>query len=46
MRKPKTDKARELRIDNEIIVDCYGEAERAMGWYCNLAQQKSKDVGL
>ena len=20
----------------EIIVDCYGEVERAMGWYCHL----------
>jgi hypothetical protein len=36
MAKPKIDKAREERIDEEIIVDCYGEAERAMGWYCYL----------
>jgi hypothetical protein len=36
MAKPKTDKSREERIDNEIIVDCYGEAERAMGWYYYL----------
>ncbi len=36
MAKPKTDKAREERIDEEIIVDCYGVAERAMGWYCYL----------
>jgi hypothetical protein len=35
--KPKTDKYREKRIDDEIIVDCYGEAERAMGWYYYLA---------
>jgi len=36
MAKPKTDKSREERIDGEIIVDCYGEAERAMGWYYYL----------
>lgn len=36
MAKPKIDKSREERIDEEIIVDCYGEAERAMGWYYYL----------
>ncbi len=36
MAKPKTDKSRENRIEDEIIVDCYGEAERAMGWYYYL----------
>ena len=36
MPKPKIDKSREARIDEEIIVDCYGEAERAMGWYYYL----------
>jgi hypothetical protein len=36
MAKRKIDKSREARIDDEIIVDCYGEAERAMGWYCYL----------
>ncbi|MEK6742166.1 MAG: calcium-binding protein [Nitrospirota bacterium] len=36
MSKSKTDKSRETRIDDEIIVDCYGEAERAMGWYYYL----------
>lgn len=36
MIKRKIDKAREERIDEEIIVDCYGEAERAMGWYYYL----------
>lgn len=36
MTKPKIDKAREERIDEDIIVDCYGEAERAMGWYYYL----------
>jgi len=36
MAKPKTDKSREKRIDEEITVDCYGEVERAMGWYYYL----------
>ena len=36
MAKPKIDKSREERIDDEIIVDCYDEAERAMGWYYYL----------
>ena len=36
MPKPKIDKSREERIDEEIIVDCYGEAERAMGWHYYL----------
>ena len=27
------DEAREQRIHNEIIVDAYGEEERALGWY-------------
>ncbi len=36
MDKLKIDKSREARIDDEIIVDCYGDAERAMGWYCYL----------
>jgi hypothetical protein len=36
MAKSKTDKSREARIEEEIIVDCYGEAERAMGWYYYL----------
>ncbi|MCK9420537.1 MAG: calcium-binding protein [Nitrospirae bacterium] len=36
MAKTKTDKSREERIDEDIIVDCYGEAERAMGWYYYL----------
>lgn len=39
MVKRKIDKAREKRIDEEIIVDCYGEAERAMGWYCYLEER-------
>ncbi len=36
MAKPKIDEVREKRIDEEIIVDCYGEVERAMGWYYYL----------
>ncbi len=32
----KINKFRDERIDEKIIVDCYGEAERAMGWYCYL----------
>lgn len=32
----KTDEAREHRIHMEIVVDAYGEVERAMGWYCHL----------
>jgi hypothetical protein len=32
----KKDEARENRIDNEIIVDAYGEEEHAMGWYYYL----------
>src|SRR5215203_4916927 len=34
--RAQTDEAREHRIHMEIIVDCYGEIERAMGWYCYL----------
>ena len=32
----ETDPIRENRIDYEIVVDAYDEAERAMGWYCYL----------
>ncbi|MFH0795897.1 MAG: calcium-binding protein [Candidatus Omnitrophota bacterium] len=32
----KENKARENRITNEIIVDCYNEEEQAMGWYYYL----------
>jgi len=35
----KQNKTREARIYYEIIVDCYGDAERAMGWYCYLQDQ-------
>jgi hypothetical protein len=36
MRKPHEDPAREERIAMEIVVDCYDESERAMGWYYYL----------
>lgn len=32
-RKPKRNEKREHRISEKIIVDAYGEFERAMGWY-------------
>ncbi len=34
--KPRRDEAREHRITMEIVVDCYDEGERAMGWYYYL----------
>ena len=36
MSRVETDEVREHRIDMEIVVDCYNEDERAMGWYCHL----------
>lgn len=36
MGKIKENKIREKRIYDEIIVDCYDESERAMGWYYYL----------
>ncbi len=30
------DQEREDRIQNEIIVDCYGEYELAASWHCHL----------
>ena len=39
MPKSKIDKAREERIRNEIIVDCYNESERFNGWYCYLEEK-------
>lgn len=41
MRKPKLNADREQRILMEIVVDAYGESERAMGWYCYLEEQLS-----
>jgi len=35
-RKSTRDKQREFRIEMEIVVDAYGEGERAMGWYYYL----------
>jgi hypothetical protein len=37
----KPNKTREQRIVNEIIVDCYGPAEQAMGWYYYLNEKPS-----
>ncbi len=34
--KPQRDEDREERISMEIVVDAYGESERAMGWYYYL----------
>ena len=34
--KPERDEAREERITMEIVVDAYGEDERAMGWFAYL----------
>jgi hypothetical protein len=39
MPKPKSDKAREERITNEIIVECYNESEQFTGWYCHLEEK-------
>jgi calcium binding protein len=36
MAKAKRDPEREERITMEIVVDCYDEAEQAMGWYYYL----------
>jgi hypothetical protein len=38
-KKPKKNEAREERIDMEIVVDCYDEHERAMGWCCYIGDQ-------
>ena len=37
--RPKRDEERENRIMMEIVVDCYGADERAMGWSCYLEDQ-------
>jgi hypothetical protein len=36
----KENKARERRIEMEIVVDAYNETERAMGWYYYLERLK------
>jgi calcium binding protein len=33
LKRPSENKDREDRIIDEIVVDAYGEEERAMGWY-------------
>lgn len=38
MAKTGTDKAREHRIEMEIVVDCYAPDEKAMGWYYYLEE--------
>jgi hypothetical protein len=37
-KKLKSNKAREHRIIYEIVVDCYNEEERSMGWHCYLEE--------
>lgn len=39
MAKARRDAKSEHRITMEIVVDCYDEHERAMGWYCYLQEQ-------
>ena len=39
MPRGKRDPEREERITMEIVVDCYDESERAMGWYYYLQDE-------
>ena len=39
MPKIKRDETRESRIENEIIVDAYGEEEQALSWYYYLGEK-------
>jgi Calcium binding len=39
MSRPKENKARERRIEMEVVIDAYNESERAMGWYCYLEEK-------
>ncbi len=39
MARVEKDDAREERIHMEVVVDAYGEEERAMGWYTYLDDQ-------
>jgi len=39
MPKPKPNRTRERRITDEIVVDAYGEEERAMSWYYYLEEK-------
>ena len=40
------DDEREERITDEIIVDCYGPEEQAMGWYCSFAKLGKRKMGF
>jgi hypothetical protein len=37
--RQKISRARERRIEQQIVVDAYGPAERALGWYYYLEHQ-------
>lgn len=39
MPKPRINRAREDRIQMEVVVDAYGPEERAMGWYYYLDEK-------
>jgi len=39
MPKPRINRAREDRIEMEVVVDAYGSDERAMGWYYYLDEK-------
>lgn len=39
MASKRKDKDREVRIENEIVVDAYDASERAMGWYYYLEEK-------
>src|SRR5262245_5846398 len=39
MARVKENKARERRIEMEVVVDAYNESERAMGWYYYLEER-------
>jgi hypothetical protein len=41
MAKTRINAEREHRIEMEVVVDAYTEEERAMSWYCYLAEQLS-----
>jgi hypothetical protein len=38
-KRPKPNRLREHRIEQEIVVDAYNEEERALGWYCYLNEK-------
>jgi Calcium binding len=39
MARMKENRARERRIEMEVVVDAYNESERAMGWYYYLEER-------